>query len=219
MPYNLSKSKKQKQREQELAEEQMYQDSKINEELEEMLSPPNSGVHVEDNRIYFYTDVSSKSVRELNTSLRRLDIELQKAQITLNLPYIPHIELHISSHGGDAHAGFAAVDAIRLCKAPVHTYVEGVAASAASIMSVSGKKRYITKNSFMLIHQLSAGFFGTHEKAIDELTNQKSLMQALLTLYGERATMTPQEIESYLKHDLLFNAEKCKELGLVDEIL
>lgn len=218
MRYNLSKSKKQKQREQEHSEE-MYQESKFDEGLEEMLAPPNTGVHVEDNRIYFYTDVSPKSVRELNTSLRRLDIELQKAQITLNLPYVPHIELHISSHGGDAHAGFAAVDAIRLCKAPVYTYVEGVAASAASIMSVSGKKRFITKNSFMLIHQLSAGFFGTHEKAVDELTNQKSIMAALLTLYSERATMTPQEIESYLKHDLLFNAEKCKELGLVDEIL
>ena len=71
----------------------------------------------------------------------------------------------------------------------------------------------------MLIHQLSAGFFGTHEKAMDELANQKNLMATLLTLYSSHSTMTQQEIESYLKHDLYFNAEKCKELGLVDEIL
>jgi len=218
MKYNLSKSKNKKQKDE--AQEQEFQVQEVFDDgFEEALNPPNTGVHVEDNRIYFYTDVNTKSVRELNTSLRRLDIELQMAKIRLNLPYIPHIELHISSHGGEAHAGFAAVDAIRLCKAPVHTYVEGVAASAASIMSISGAKRFITKNSFMLIHQLSAGFFGTHEKAMDELANQKNLMATLLTLYSSHSTMTQQEIESYLKHDLYFNAEKCKELGLVDEIL
>jgi ATP-dependent Clp protease protease subunit len=217
MIYLSKKPSKKKQREE---EEQVVQYEMRNDEgLEEMLNVPNTGVHLEDNRIYFYTDVNHKSVRELNTSLRRLDIELQMAQIRLNLPYVPHIELHISSPGGDALAGFAAVDAIRMCKSPVHTYVEGIAASAASVMSISGQKRFITKNSFMLIHQLSACFFGTHEKALDELENQKNVMQRLLTLYGERATMTPQEIESYLKHDLFFDAVKCKELGLVDEIL
>ena len=36
---------------------------------------------------------------------------------------------------------------------PIYTYVEGVVASAATIISIAGKKRFMTPNSMLMIHQ------------------------------------------------------------------
>lgn len=208
-------SKKSKQAE-EISQEVEIQ---LNEEIADMFGGPDLGVSVEDNRIYFYTDVSQESVHKLNKALKKLDLELQMAKLRFAMPFYPQIELHIQSNGGDAFAGFSAVDAIRSCVCPVHTFIDGGAASAATIMSVAGTKRFATKNSFMLIHQLSAYAHGTHKRFQDEMQNQQELMSKLLTIYAEHSTMTRAEVEECLKHDLWFNADKCLSLGLIDEVL
>ena len=46
-------------------------------------------------------------------------------------------------------------DLIKRIKSPVHTHVEGLAASAATLLSIAGDHRTMTKNSMMLIHQPS----------------------------------------------------------------
>ena len=71
-------------------------------------------VHVENNKIYFHTDVSTKSVFEFVKILRKLDIDMQVHSIKYNVE--PSIYIHINSEGGELISGFAAVDAIRACK-------------------------------------------------------------------------------------------------------
>ena len=117
--------------------------------------PPSKGVEVDENRVYFYAPVTDSTVLELIKILRSLDIEMQVLSLRLKVSKIP-IELHIHSGGGDLFAGLAAVDVIQSLKSPIHTYVEGSAASAATLMSLAGDKRFMYKNSFMLIHQISS---------------------------------------------------------------
>ncbi len=106
-----------------------------------------------DNNIYFYTGVTKKSIFELNKKLATTEKGLVITGITLDIP-TPEIKLHINSGGGSLIDAFAAIDYIRKSKAPVHSIVEGQAASAATLMSVVASKRSITKHSVMLIHQL-----------------------------------------------------------------
>lgn len=177
------------------------------------------GVEVDENRIHFYTGVSNASVLELNKTLRSLDAEMRCLSIRLKIPPVP-IELRIHSEGGDLFAGFAAVDAIRNTVTPVHTYVEGSAASASTLMSISGARRFMYKHSVMLIHQISAMMLhGTHEQFKDEFTNQSLFMTKMEELYLEKTKMSIEEIRDMLKHDLWLDAETCLRLGLVDEIL
>ena len=63
------------------------------------------------------------------------------------------------------------LDLIKNLNNPVHTYVDGFAASAATLLSLSGEKRFMTKNSLMLIHQLSSGFMGKFTEIKDENDN------------------------------------------------
>ena len=177
------------------------------------------GVEVDENRVHFYTSVNNSSVLELNKILRTLDIEMQCLSIRLKIPPIP-IELRIHSEGGDLFAGLAAVDAIRNVKTPIHTYVEGSAASAATLMSICGTKRFMYRHSVMLIHQISSLMVhGTHEQFKDEMSNQALLMSKIENLYLEKTSMPEEEIKEMLKHDLWLDSDTCLKLGLVDEVI
>ena len=177
------------------------------------------GVEADENRVYFYSNVGEKEVFELVKLLRSMDVEMQALSLLLGIDAIP-IQLHIHSAGGDLFSGLAAIDTISTLKTPIHTYVQGSVASAATLMSVCGSKRYMYKNSLMLIHQISTSMvYGKYNEFLDEIENQNMLMDKIKNIYMEKTHLKEDQLEEMLQHDLWLNAEKCLELGLVDEIL
>ena len=180
---------------------------------------PPRGVEADENRVYFYSNVGEKEVFELVKILRSMDIEMQALSLRLGIKQIP-IELHIHSGGGDLFSGLAAIDTIQNMKTPIHTYVQGSVASAATLMSVCGSKRFIYKNSMMLIHQISTSMmYGKYNEFLDEVENQNLLMEKIKNIYKEKTKLDDETLDEMLSHDLWLNAEKCLELGLVDKIL
>jgi ATP-dependent Clp protease protease subunit len=181
---------------------------------------PSGSIKVLDNSIQFYAEISGSTCSELNRLLRELDIRMQHAKITMNdSSFDPTIHLRMHSYGGDVLAGLASVDTIRSLKTKVYTYVEGAAASAATIISIAGKKRHIGKNSFMLIHQLSAVCAGTFERLEDEQENNRRMMNTIKSLYKEYTKIPMKELDNILKRDIWFDAATCLKYGLVDEII
>jgi ATP-dependent protease ClpP protease subunit len=185
----------------------------------DLLSPQGS-IKVLDNSINFYADISNPTCAELNRILRELEIRMQHAKITMHDPeFDPKIHLRISSYGGDVFSALATVDVMRSMKTKVYTYVEGAAASAATLISIAGAKRYIGKNSFMLIHQLSSVCAGTFERLEDEQENNRRLMQSIKSLYKQYTKIPMKELDNILKRDIWFDAETCLKYGLVDGII
>ena len=148
------------------------------EEFEELKSQKDVQVfNAQSNQIYFYSDVARESVYVLNRQLIEVEKHLKYVQFTYNLIKPPDIELYISSEGGDVFSSFSTVDRIKSSTIPVNTYVEGIAASAATLLSVVGHRRYIRRNSFMLIHQLSSGMWGSFAQFKDEMQNLELIMR------------------------------------------
>lgn len=174
---------------------------------------------INTNQIYFYDDVTKTSIFNLN---RQLDIVTKNLLITginFNLKQLPPIELYVSSDGGELFSAFSAVDRIKYNQVPVHSYVEGLAASAATLLSVVAHRRFIRRNSFMLIHQVSGGLWGSFAAFKDEVQNLELLMAFIKKIYLEHTKFTEEELDNILKHDIYLNAEECLEKGLVDEIV
>lgn len=181
---------------------------------------PSGSIKVLDNSIQFYAEISGSTCSELNRLLRELDTRMQHAKITMNdSSFDPTIHLRMHSYGGDVLAGLASVDTIRSLKTKVYTYVEGAAASAATIISIAGKKRHIGKNSFMLIHQLSSVCAGTFERLEDEHENNRRMMNTIKSLYKEYTKIPMKELDNILKRDIWFDSSTCLKYGLVDEVL
>lgn len=173
-----------------------------------------------DNTIHFYADVSVGSCAEVNRLLRETDAKLQQSAVVINNPtYTPIIHLRINSYGGELMAGISTVDTIRGLKSKVWTYVEGNAASAATLISVAGSRRFIGKHSLMLIHQLSAFASGTYEQLKDEHENNKRLMDIIKSIYKQYTKFPMKELEAILKRDIWLDSSECLKYGLVDEVL
>lgn len=185
----------------------------------EMVVPSKESVSGEDGHIWFYQDVGSKASSELAIALHRAAQDRQMIQIKTGLESPPPIHLHIQSDGGDLLAGMALADAVTNCPVPVYTYIEGNVASAATLISLSGKKRFIGKNSYIMIHQISSAFWGKYEELKDLIKNNDQLMAHIKSFYEVKTKMPAEQIAEVLKHDLWFNAESALTLGLVDAIL
>jgi ATP-dependent Clp endopeptidase proteolytic subunit ClpP len=177
------------------------------------------GIEVEENRIYFYCPVGEQEALELNHLLRRLDVEMQYLSNRLGCGVVP-IHLHIHSPGGSLFSGLSIVDTMLRCKTPIHTYVDGSAASAATFIACCGSNghRHIGKHSFMLVHQPQIEWAGKLDEFRDEIKNQKELFEKILLIYLERTNFGREELEELLQHELWLNADTCVEKGLADVI-
>ena len=181
-------------------------------------STDNNVVDFAHNRIYFYSGVTRPKVLQLNKGLFNLNVNMISK--TTPLEYSPPpIKLHINSYGGSVFAGLAAVVYIKNSKVPVHSVIDGCAASAATLMSCVAERRYMHKNACMLVHQLSGMMWGKFQEMEDDFENSKMLMQKIKSIYNEHTKIPKREMDKILKHDLWWEAEKCLEFGLVDELI
>ena len=171
-----------------------------------------------DNRIYFYSGVTTSNVLTFNKEIRNLNVKILSSATALSSDPA-NLYVHINSYGGSVFAGLAAMDYIRTSTVPVHSVIDGCAASAATLMSVVAKERYMHEHSFMLIHQLSSGMWGKYEELKDDMKNCDVLMKTIKKIYMERAKIPKSKLSQILKHDLWFDAKTCLNYGLVDEII
>lgn len=169
----------------------------------------------ERNHIYFYGDVSPDTCLDLNRKINNLNKELLKHAIEYDCAP-PNIFLHINSNGGCLLSAMSCVDTIRNSRVPIVSIVEGSAASAATIISMVCHRRYITDNSFMLIHQLSTGIYGKYEEIKDDYINDTKFMERLYTLYRTHTKMTNAKIKTVLARDIWWDSQECISNGLVD---
>lgn len=172
-----------------------------------------------NNRIYFYTHITSESILRLTKSLMDLDAKHISDAILNSEDSFRTIWLHINSPGGFILDGLAAMDQISMTKSPVCTVVDGICASAATLISIKGKRRLIKPNSFMLIHQLSSGLWGTYEEMKDGQKNADKLMALLTTIYTKNTKIPAKLLKQILQRDLYFDAKESLKYGLVDEII
>ena len=85
--------------------------------------------------------------------------------------------------------------------------------------TVVGTRRYMSRNSYMLIHQLSTGFWGTYSNFEDEKQNLDLMMKNIKNVYKEYTKIPMKKLNEILKHDLMWDAKTCLEYGMVDEII
>ena len=175
-------------------------------------------ISVQDNKIYFYSGVNRNACVELNKKIGEMESKSLTLSQTLGiLP--PPIKIHINSGGGSIVSGIASMDTMLRCKVPVETYVDGFSASSATFLTIVGKKRFMSRNSYMLIHQLSSNFWGTYSGFDDEKKNLDLMMKTIKDVYKQYTKLPMKQLDEMLKHDLMWNAETCLKYGMIDEII
>lgn len=130
------------------------------------------------------------------------------------------IDVRINSMGGEVYAGIAIFNALRNSKADITLYIDGIAASIASVIAACGKPVYMSRFARLMLHSVSGGCWGNKEdlqKCINEID---ALEETLAEIYATRFGKTKEEIRStyFDGEEHWFTADEALEAGLIDGI-
>lgn len=127
------------------------------------------------------------------------------------------INVRINSVGGDAFGGIAIYNLLRGHGGEVVATVDGIAASAASIIAMAGRT-VMGRGSMMMIHDpwtVAAGGAEDLRQTADVLDK---LRDSLVSVYQAKTGKKPAELRSLLKQETWMTAEEAKAAGFADEI-
>lgn len=166
---------------------------------------------LKDRIIFLNGEVNDETAHSIIAQMLFLEMEDPEADI----------HLYINSPGGSMSAGFAIHDTMKFIRCDVSTICIGMAASMAAFLLVSGTKgkRYALKNSEVLIHQPLGGASGQAEDIRIMAEHILENRRRINGLFSEYTGQSVEQIEKDTDRDKIFNAEKAKEYGLVDDVL
>lgn len=169
----------------------------------------------EGDTVYFYSEVTRKSVLKLFQCLEKATRHVLQRSSTVQ---DATVYLYIFSSGGDAMAGLSAYDHIRTNRVWVTTIADGFVASAATFLLLGGEYPVAMKHSTVLIHQLSTGFWGKYADLVDEMQNSSSLMQIITRMYTSHTRLSTSKLQGLLAKERNLSADECLSMGFVHEL-
>lgn len=128
------------------------------------------------------------------------------------------IELYLNSPGGDAYDGIAIRNALRQHSARVEVHVDGIAASAASVIATAGDEVIMGPGTELMIHDAWNVVAGDAAALRAEADNLDRLSDNVAALYAEKAGGTAADWRSLMVAETWYTAEEAVEAGLADRV-
>ena len=125
-----------------------------------------------------------------------------------------NINIHINSGGGSVFGGIAIYNMLRRNNAHKTVYVDGLAASIASVIMMAGDEIVMPKNATVMIHKSSASYFFTTKNADDLRKDAESLdtcQEAIMQTYMTKAKVDKEEIEQKVNDETWLTGEEAAE--------
>ena len=131
------------------------------------------------------------------------------------------INVRINSGGGDVFEGITIYNALKNSPAAIHVYIDGLAASMASIIALSGRIIYMSRFAQLMVHRVSGTANGDAEKLRETASLMDELEKNLVVIYSERTGRTVEDIQANWMQrgkDTWFNATDALTQKLVDKV-
>lgn len=130
------------------------------------------------------------------------------------------VTVRINSGGGDVFAAHAIHNQLVAYKGRVTVIIDGLAASAATIVAMAGQKIIMPSNSMMMIHNPAIGMDDYYtaedlQKYVDALTAIKG---SIVAAYKKRCKLSSEELEILMDAETWMCAQECLDKGFADEI-
>jgi len=130
------------------------------------------------------------------------------------------IDVRINSNGGEVYAGIAIFNALKNSKADITIYIDGIAASMASVIALCGKPVQMSRYARLMLHSVQGGCYGNKEEMQGCIREIESLEDTLCEMYAARMGKEKEEIRSlyFDGKDHWLRADEALALGLIDGI-
>lgn len=167
----------------------------------------------EEAELCFFGDINSESLGEWQKYYPE-DKAPKDVQDFLNqLDGIKKINVHINSGGGSVFGGIAIYNILKRYDAEITVYVEGLAASIASVIAMAGDKIIIPENAQMMIHKPSSVAWGNADDMRKEADVLDGCQKVILNTYMQHAKegITAEEINALIDAETWKNGKEWQE--------
>ncbi|MBP9989608.1 MAG: Clp protease ClpP [Ruminococcus sp.] len=171
--------------------------------------------------IYLYDDIKPDEVdRWTGEKIPSETSAKTISQLLEENPNVAEIELHINSNGGDVEEAVAIYSLLKRHKAKTTAYIDGFAASAASVIPMACDKIIMSTVSLMFIHRAWMWACGNPEQLRKAAHDLEVIDAQSNKAYKEKAgeKISQAELDELLDGETWLSAEECLKIGLCDEI-
>lgn len=132
---------------------------------------------------------------------------------------IKNINLHINSPGGDVFDGIAIYNALKNHGAAITVYIDGLAASMASIIAMVGNPVIMPENTMLMIHKPWGVAGGDANDMRDYADLLDKVENVLIPAYANKTGMEPAKIAEMLEDETWLDGNECLALGFADQVI
>ena len=130
------------------------------------------------------------------------------------------VDVRINSNGGEVYSGIAIFNALKNSKADITIYVDGIAASMASVIALCGKPVQMSRYARLMLHSVQGGCYGNKDEMKNCIREIEALEDTLCEMYATRMGKAKDEIRAmyFDGRDHWLRADEALALGLIDGI-
>jgi ATP-dependent protease ClpP protease subunit len=136
----------------------------------------------------------------------------------INAVTASQINLHINSPGGEVFDGVAIFTAIENHPATVTSYIDGIAASAASFIAMAGDKVVMARSAMMMIHDASGMCIGDANTMRTTAGLLDQVSDTIAAIYAEKSGGDAADWRAVMQETRWYTADAALAAGLLDEI-
>lgn len=129
------------------------------------------------------------------------------------------LTVRINSPGGDYFDGVAIHNMLSQHKATVHVVIDGLAASAATIVAMAGDKVSIGRGGQMMIHDALVATVGNAQDLREMAEQLDRTSEDIADMYARRAGGSATEWRDRMRAETWFSADEAVDAGLADEVI
>ena len=128
------------------------------------------------------------------------------------------LNIHINSGGGDVFESIAIHNLLKSFKGEKVIFIDGLAASGASVIAMAGDKIIMPKNAMMMIHKAWTYAAGNADELMKIANDLSKMDTAVLESYTDKFVGEREELEKLLADETWLTAEECLALGFCSEV-
>lgn len=165
--------------------------------------PIKASVSTEEGKLFLYGTIGDAWDGVTLEQVRRVSRDMDKAKVIV----------YINSYGGDATEGVAIRNYIKSTFDDVNVVIDGIAASAASVIATCGNTLTMPSGTTFMIHNPWAYVIGNKNDLQKEIGALESLEQSYRDIYMERFNGTEDELGELMENESWLTAEQAETFG------
>lgn len=130
-----------------------------------------------------------------------------------------NLTVWLNSPGGDVFAASQIYSMLKNHKGKVTVKIDGIAASAASVVAMAGDETLIAPTAMMMIHDPSTCAMGNKADMEKAITLLEEVKESIINAYETKSHLSRNKIAKMMSDETWLNAKKAHEMGFVDGIL